>query len=138
MSAQCATIATRPATTRSQITNRPLRLRGLDGRSGSGRRRRDLIEAFAEALGGRQGLSDVRMIDVRRAAELVAVAEEARAEALKQGGASVDLNTLVKLEGMADRATRKLGIKAPDKPAAPSLAEHVARKAAERDQKATA
>lgn len=138
MSAQSATIAARPSTARSQITNRPLRLQGLDGRSGSGRRRRDLIEAFADALGGATALSEVQMIDVRRAAELVAVAEEARAAALKQGGAAVDLHELVKLEGAADRAVRRLNIKAAGKPPAPSLPEYLARKAAERDQKATA
>jgi hypothetical protein len=126
MFAQSATIAARPSTTRSQITSRPLRLRGLDGRSGSGRRRRDLIEAFADALGGPKALSEVQMIDVRRAAELVAVAEEARAAALKQGGAAVDLHELVKLEGAADRAVRRLGIKT-GKPAGPSLAEHLER-----------
>jgi hypothetical protein len=125
-------LAARSRFNRSQITNRPLRLRGLDGRSGSGRRRRDLIEAFADALGGSQALSEVQMIDVRRAAELVAVTEEVRAAALKQGGAAVDLHELIKLEGAADRAVRRLCLKAEGKPAAPSLAEHLAKRAAER------
>jgi tagatose-1,6-bisphosphate aldolase non-catalytic subunit AgaZ/GatZ len=121
----------RPATARAAITNGSRRLPGLDGRTAGGRRRRDLIEAFVAALGGADACSDVTMVAVVRAAELTAVAEEARAAALK-GDPTVDLGSLVRIEGAADRAVRALGLKAVVAAKAPSLQEHLAKQAAER------
>jgi tagatose-1,6-bisphosphate aldolase non-catalytic subunit AgaZ/GatZ len=120
-----------PLTTRAAITNDPRRLRGFDGRSIGGRRRRDLIDAFVAALGGAGACTDVTMVAVVRAAELTAVAEEARAAALK-GDPTVDLGSLVRIEGAADRAVRALGLKAVAAAKVPGLAEHLAKRAAER------
>jgi hypothetical protein len=52
------------------------------------------------------------MTDIVRAADLALIAERARADALRGGSVS----DIVRLEGAADRAVRRLGIKA-DKPA---------------------
>ena len=95
---------------RAAVTNRPLRLRGLDSRSRAGRRRADLITLYMVGLGGRHRITEKQLADVVRAAELVAVAEEARFAALTRGVAAIDLAALVKIEGTADRAVRRLNL----------------------------
>lgn len=97
------------STNRSKLTNRPRKLAGVDGRSTEGRRRRDLIDTFVAALGGTGSTPDSVMLDIVRAADLTIVAERARADALR--GESVDLSALARIEGVADRAVRRLGIK---------------------------
>jgi hypothetical protein len=99
------------------MTNSPLRRRGLDSRSRTGRRRADLIALYSAALGGQDHITEGQLADIVRAAELVAVAEEARFVALTKGGGAVDLVGLVRIEGAADRAVRRLGIKAEPPPA---------------------
>jgi hypothetical protein len=49
------------------------------------------------------------MLDVRRAADAVAIAEEYRARALR--GETIVLDDLVRLENAASRAVKALGIK---------------------------
>jgi hypothetical protein len=104
-----AQIDGRPRRLRAAVTNDPLRLRGLDARSRTGRRRADLIVQFTAALGGRDRITEGQLADVVRAAELMALAEEARLTALK-GDSAVDLVGLVRIEGVVDRAVRRLGI----------------------------
>jgi hypothetical protein len=100
----------------------------IDGRSRLGRRVRDFAEDYAAALGGWGALSDVLAATVRRAAELMALAEESRAEALRSG--IVDPVGLVRLEGEARRAVRALGPDRKPAPAGLSLVEYLAVKAA--------
>lgn len=120
----------RPLNLRSRITNDPRRLAGLDGRSPAGRRRIDLIETFVARLGGWDAVRDEQLAwDVRRAAELVALAEAAREEALK--GGPVDLGALVRIEGAADRAVRRLGFSQAAGAREQSLGEYLAARAAE-------
>jgi hypothetical protein len=115
----------RPRRLRAAVTNDPLRLRGLDARSRTGRRRADLIVQFTAALGGRDRITEGQLVDVVRAAELVALAEEARLTALK-GDSAVDLVGLVRLEGVADRAVRRLGLDHKrEPPSAPDLATYL-------------
>jgi hypothetical protein len=71
-----------------------------------GRRLRDLAEDFAQRLGGWEVLSDTLAAAVRKAAELTALAEQVRADALRNG--NVDPLGLVRLEGAANRAVRAL------------------------------
>jgi hypothetical protein len=104
-----APIDSRSPHLRAAITNDPLRRRGLDARSRTGRRRADLIVQFTAALGGRDRITEGQLGDIVRAAELLALAEAARFTALK-GGSEVDLVGLVRLEGVADRAVRRLGL----------------------------
>jgi hypothetical protein len=95
---------------RSHITNDP---GFLPARKPSlfaqARRRRDLVDAFTAALGGEDALSDVAAMYVRRAAELLTMAEMARAAMLN--GQPTDMLALVRLEGAASRAVRLLGVK---------------------------
>jgi hypothetical protein len=65
--------------------------------------------AFVRALGGEAACNDLTMVAVRRAAELQAMCEMARAGMLN--GVPTDMLALVRLEGVAARAIRQLGIK---------------------------
>jgi hypothetical protein len=104
----------------------------LDGRLPVAKRRKELINAFTAAVAGLDALTPVQSSAVVRAADLVALAEQQRAKALS-GDASVDMEGLIRLEGAADRAVRRLGIKpGANQAKPPSIAEYAARKAAEK------
>jgi hypothetical protein len=118
--------ASRPRTICARSTNDPRFVDGTDGRSKLMRRRRDLMAIFVEALGGEIAVSAALMLSVRRAADAVSLAEEYRARALR--GEQVVLDDLVRLENVAARVVRALGIKPGAEHKAPSLAEHLARK----------
>ena len=66
-------------------------------------------------------MSELQLVQVRKAAELTTAAEAVRARVLG-GDATADLHALVKLEGEARRAVRALGI--PSSPP-PNVAETV-------------
>jgi hypothetical protein len=100
----------RPTNVRSKITNNRHRIPGLDGRTATGRRCWDLVNAYVAALGGWSVVNDLVLMDIRRAAQLTTIAEEARTRALQTTGV-VDLAALTRVEGAADRAVRRLGIK---------------------------
>jgi len=101
-------IAKRPANNRAKITNDPRR--GFDGRTPGGRRRLDLLEELVMAAGGWNAVSNLWLADARRVVELTGLCEEARSAALK--GGAVDLIGLSRLEGVADRARRRLALPA--------------------------
>ncbi len=81
------------------------------------RRRRDLIGMFVAAIGG--PVADSRMISIIRAADLVAAAETQRAISLR--GQPVDVASLVKLENLASRAVKLLGLPSEANKATPTL-----------------
>jgi hypothetical protein len=97
---------------RSRITN-GVWLRG-DGRSANARRVRDLAEAFMAALPA--GVNDLTRAQVKKVAELVALAEATRAAALT-AGTQTDLTALIRIEGEARRTLRALGLKTEPPPA---------------------
>lgn len=131
MHTEAATIAARSATNRAKVTNDPRKLPGHDGRKRDGRRRRDLVAIYLDALGGRDAVTELQLVEVRKAAELTAAAETVRARVLA-GDVTLDLGLLVKLEGEARRAVRALGIKGGGRKPARTLAEHLANRAATR------
>jgi hypothetical protein len=100
---------------RSAASNDPKYIPKKPNPRAQDRRRRDLVEAFVIALGGEQVCSDLTLVAVRRAAELQAMCEMARANMLN--GQPVDMLALVRLEGVAARAIRQLGIKIEPPPA---------------------
>jgi hypothetical protein len=57
---ESATVASRPSTVRSRVTNGSKMVRGVDGRSADARRYRDLAMALADDLGGAAGLTEKR------------------------------------------------------------------------------
>ena len=73
------------------------------------RRRRDLVETFMAALGGPSVVNELTQVTVRKAAELVVLAEATRAGMLN--GVVTDIIGLIRIEGEARRACRSLGLK---------------------------
>src|ERR1700730_1027779 len=83
----------------------------LDGRTRRARRRRELIAAYSNALGGADALTEGQRVDIRKAAELVALAEDCRALAMQQGpGGAGAISAMVRLESSSTRAVRALNL----------------------------
>lgn len=80
----------------------------IDGRTGYGRRVRELTDAYLEALGGANSVPPARMADVEAAAELKAAAEQERARYAR--GEAISLDDLVRLENLANRAVQRLNL----------------------------
>ena len=114
--------------TAQSLPNKPR----IDGRTFAAKRRAALISNFIEALGGAGAITALQLVDVRRAAELTALAEEARATALREGSAAVDISSLVRLEGAAGRAQKALGIKPGGAQPKTTVNEYLSRKAAQK------
>src|SRR6266481_3130213 len=91
---------------RSAVTNDPRYLPKQSNLRAHARRRRDLVEAFVNALGGKDAVNDLTLLAVRKAAELTVAAEMSRAAMLR--GMPTDMLALVRLEGVAARAVRVL------------------------------
>jgi hypothetical protein len=110
-----------PKRQRARRTNDPLA--NLDMNTSRGRRTADLVRAYLGALGHPADIE--RQAAVIAAAELQVLAEEARAAALKEGAAA-DLDRVVRVQGAADRAVRRLGIKPGGAPKPPSIKDYLA------------
>jgi hypothetical protein len=114
-------------TGQSLAVRAPKAPRHLDGRTFGAKRRRELTAEYVAALGGEDRVTPLQLVDAHRAAELTALAETLRTEALRNGPGAVDLVSLTRLEGSADRAVRRLGIKpGATGPKPPTLAEYLA------------
>ena len=96
-----------------------------NGRSREAVRVRTLVAGFRTQL-GEAARNPVIAAAVMRAAELAMLAEQLRARAIR--GETVDFDALIKLEGAADRAVRRLGITKPEAPKAPSLDDYLRQK----------
>ena len=100
---------------RARATNDPAYMPLASSPRAQARRRRDLIAIYIGAVGGRAAVSELQLVQVRKAAELTAAAEAVRARVLA-GDATADLDALVKIEGEARRTLRALGIERPKPP----------------------
>jgi hypothetical protein len=129
MASNRSSTAQAPLTSRAALTNDPLRGRA-DGRTPQGRRIRDLFRAFSSGMGSPS--DPATQAAILAAAELVVAAERARAKVLDDGG---DVEQLIRLENLAARATRRLGMKPNCQQRPPSLSEHLARRAQERSKR---
>ncbi len=117
-----------PPTCRSRITNGSKLLAGLDGRSQSARRFRDLIQLTSDMAGARKapemlnslansGLSATQVALILQAAALTIQSEMMQAALLR--GESVEPGALVKTTRAAASALKQLGL-AHEAAAAPS------------------
>ena len=95
-----------PSRQRARRTNDPLA--AISTNTARGRRVADLVRAYLRALGNPTNIE--QQAAVIAAAELQVLAEEARATALKDAGRA-DLDQVIRVQGAADRAVRRLGIK---------------------------
>lgn len=100
-----------PSRQRAKRTNNVLA--GIDTNTARGRRIADLVRAYLQALGNPAEIE--RQAAVIAAAELQVLAEAARAAALKQSIGDID--QVIRVQGAADRAVRKLGLDHQRKPA---------------------
>jgi len=102
----------------------------LDGRTRLQRRIRALRHSYLAAIG--ETASPELCDRCERAAQLVALAEDARRKALAGVDALDHLEHLVRVENIADRAVRALGLDRKRELKRPSLAEHLAKRLTER------
>ena len=102
----------------------------IDGRTLVARRRRELIEIYAKALGGASALSEGQLVDIRKAAELTSLAEQSRARAMRGIMNAGEISAMIRLEGTASRAVRALNIQqSAVRSNLPSPAEYLAQRA---------
>jgi hypothetical protein len=116
--------AARPPAIRAAITNRPLTLRNVDGRTMAARRYRDICLALSDDLGGQDKLSEPSKILVRQAAALSVQTETLQSKII--AGVDVDLEQLTRLSNVLGRTLQRLGLKKPAPPRGPTLAELLA------------
>jgi hypothetical protein len=110
-SAESPEMAARPLTVRSALTNDPLKLRGIDGRSVDARRYHDVAIALADDLGGQDKLNESSKILVRQAAALTVQVEGLQSKIVAGGG--VDLEQLTRVANSLSRTLQRLGRKKP-------------------------
>ena len=67
---------------RARATNDPAYVPLASSHRAQSRRRRDLVAIFLDALGGRVAVSELQLVQVRKAAELTTAAEAVRARVL--------------------------------------------------------
>ena len=112
-----------PSRTRSAVTNQKDLLPGLDGRSASARRFRDLVNAFVADMGGLDRCSEIKLGLVRRLAATTVQAE--MFEARMVNGEAIDIATLCTLASTTVRISQRLGLNRVAKDATPSLATYL-------------
>jgi hypothetical protein len=101
MSVDGAPVAQRPLTARSKVTNGRRTLEGVDGRSASARRFRDLLESFSAEYGGVGSLNETTRALIRQAASLTIRAEQLQAAIVR--GEPVDPDELIRLTNTTRR-----------------------------------
>jgi hypothetical protein len=104
-------------------------LEGVDGRTASARRFRDLVRAYENEVGG--NLTEVDRGLIRQAAALTFKAETLQSDLVN--GNPVDGDQLIRLTGTARRIMSAISEKARHrKEPAPTLQDHLRKRAAER------
>ena len=116
--------APRPLTVRSAITNDPLKLRGVDGRSETARRFRDVAIALTDDCGGADRLSEPTRLLIRQAAMLTIQVEQLQAKIV--AGEDVDHEQVIRLSNVLTRVLAALGLKkCQRRDTGPSLADYL-------------
>jgi hypothetical protein len=108
-----------PSRTRSAVTNHKDLLPGLDGRSATARRFRDLVNAFVADMGGLDRCSEIKLGLLRRLAAIVVQAE--LMEARMVNGEAIDVGTLCTLASTTVRLSQRLGLERKVRDVTPSL-----------------
>jgi len=119
-----------PKRTRSRISNGKDLLAGVDQRSATYRRYRDLIEAIVADQGGVDQCSESRKQLIRRFAACSVLAEQA--EAKLAGGQEIDVATHALLVSSLVRLAQRIGIDRRQRDVTPSLADYLSSLGAER------
>lgn len=115
--------ATISPTNRSAVSNRSRLLDGIDGRSASARRFRDICRAYEAEVGG--NISDVDRDLIKQAAALTLRAEQLQADIVN--GKPGDDDRLIRLSGTANRILSAIKKRAAKHSAPkPTLRDHIA------------
>lgn len=101
--------AGRSQVARSRVTNDTRVLAGVDGRSATARRYRDVMEAIISDLGGEDMISEGQRQLARRAAALSVQCEQI--EAAMAIGGTLDANDYVRLVNALNRTLSTIGLK---------------------------
>jgi hypothetical protein len=127
----CSPSVDRPSRVRSILSNDPLRLVGIDGRSARGRRFRDLMRSFAEEVGGLDSISEAQRALCSQAAVLTVQVESMQARVI--AGEVVDPELIVRVGNVQLRALQALGVRKGPKvvDGGNALAEYLAARAAD-------
>jgi hypothetical protein len=103
-------------------------LPGLDGRSATARRFRDLVNAFVADMGGLDRCSQIKLGLVRRLAGTTVQAE--MLEARMVNGEAIDIATLCTLASTTVRISQRLGLERRARNVTPSLHQYLAARTA--------
>ena len=103
-------------------------LPGLDGRSATARRFRDLVNAFVADMGGLDRCSEIRLGLVRRLAATTVQAE--MLEARMVNGEAIDVATLCTLASTTVRLSQRLGLERRARNVTPSVGQYLAARTA--------
>jgi len=110
------------------VTNHKDLLPGLDGRSATARRFRDLVNAFVADMGGLDRCSEIRLGLLRRLAATTVQAE--MLEARMVNGEAIDIATLCTLASTTVRLSQRLGLERRTRDVTPSLGQYLAARTA--------
>src|SRR5258705_13392337 len=111
-----------PSRARSAVTNH--KDPGLDGRSATARRFRDLVNAFVADMGGLDRCSEIKLGLLRRLAATTVQAE--MLEARMVNGEAIDIATLCTLASTTVRISQRLGLERRARNVTPSLNQYLA------------
>ncbi|WFU09099.1 hypothetical protein QA646_17795 [Rhizobium sp. CB3090] len=106
MSADTSDIVTMKSKARARVSNGAALLSGIDGRSASARRYRDLCMSYADDLGGAANLSEADMSMVRTAAALSVKSEEMQAAIVR--GEDISETEIVRISNACTRVLSAL------------------------------
>ena len=110
-----------PSRARSAVTNHKDLLPGLDGRSATARRFRDLVNAFVADMGGLDRCSEIKLGLLRRLAAATVQAE--LLEARMVNGEEIDISQLCTLASTTVRLSQRLGLERKQRDVTPSLSD---------------
>jgi hypothetical protein len=125
----------RPPTLRSAITNGSRLLEGVDQRSPIARRYRDIVSQIVSDQGGADQCSESRLQLIRRFAAASVLAEQLEAKLAR--GEQISIAEHATLSSTLVRLANRIGVERRPRDVTPTLAEYLARKAAETDADAS-
>jgi hypothetical protein len=112
-------IERRPRGNRSAVTSDPVRHR-VNGRTRAGRRIRDLYFGYLDRMGG--PADPIAQSHALAAAELVAALADVR---LAAANGSANLDAVIRLSNLANRAERRLGLRKVELPPRRGLSDYL-------------
>ena len=110
------------------MTNHKDLLPGLDGRSATARRFRDLVNSYIADMGGLDRCSEIRLGLLRRLAATTVQAE--MLEARMVNGEAINIATLCTLASTTVRLSQRLGLERRARDVTPSLGQYLASRTA--------